>query len=131
VTADGDRPIPVRSVAPAARPEPSDIQNASPDSSSAPSGPVAPAAPSPPPRLLDAREGRWEVRPIGRTRTGHGRDAGALLLLVRFEPLEGGEGEAGTPRSRESREGLVVARSLDDLDDEALEALLERARPAP
>lgn len=125
MTADGDRPIPVRSVVPAAGPEPAAARDASsPD-------PAAPPAPSLPPRLLETPQGRWEVRPIGQRRTGHGRDAGALLLLVRFDPLAGGEGEAERPPGLEPREGLGVARSLDDLDDEALEQLLERARPVP
>jgi hypothetical protein len=127
MTADGDRPIPVRSVAPATATE----SVASRDASA--SDPAPPPPPSQPPRILETEQGRWEVRPIGRTRTGHGRDAGALLLLVRFDPVEagGGEGETERPRALQPREGLGVARSLEDLDDEALEELLERARPVP
>jgi hypothetical protein len=137
MTAGGDRPIPVRSVVP---PPASGA-----DSRETPA--PAPPPPGPPPRLLETGQGRWEVIPAGISRSGHIRDAGALLLLVRFNPVDGeaGEnredrenregrkdseaGETGTPGPRRPREGLAVARSLDDLSDDALEDLLGRARP--
>jgi len=130
VSEKGDRPIPVRSVAPPPASTPP----------AAESGPER-AAPHPPPlepsRPLEIDGRQWEVRAVGRTRTGHGRDAGALLLLLTFTPA--GDGEKGDEAGMEvgdatpaaSREALAVARSLDDLDDEVLAELLERSRPVP
>jgi len=74
--------------------------------------------PTPDPRLLEVEGRSWAVRVVGQTRTGFPPDAGAILLCLRFES----SGES-------PREGLAVARILDDLDDEALEACLTQARP--
>ena len=66
-------------------------------------------------------EGReWAARVIGSRKSGAPNDAGAPLLLLRFEPTEGGEGE--------TREGWVVAFDLDRLGDHALVEALSRAR---
>ncbi|CAN5736361.1 hypothetical protein BH23GEM11_BH23GEM11_15700 [soil metagenome] len=127
----GDRPIPVRSVAPPPAPIPA---------SSSPPGAGAAGAgaeraeidPSPlePPRFLELDGLRWEVQAVGQTRTGYGRDAGAILLLLKFVPVPPDApvvGKDATPV--DPREALAVARSLDDLDNEMLSELLERSRP--
>jgi hypothetical protein len=122
----GDRPIPVRSVAPP--PASTPVQ---------PPGEAASPDPTPPeparPLVIDGT--RWDVRAVGRTRSGHGRDAGALLLLLNFTPSEGKPDREGKDRGDAARpvvrEALAVGRSLDDLDDEVLGELLERSRPVP
>jgi len=121
VSEKGDRPIPVRSVAPPPAPVPAPPSE-TPAADQAGSDPPL----SQPPRLLEIDGRRWEVHAVGRTRTGHGRDAGALLLLLTFTPVEVGD---ATPAA--VREALAVARSLEDLDDEVLAELLERSRPVP
>jgi len=130
VSDERDRPIPVRSVAPppaAAAPTPVDTEAAGAESDPTPLESFRPVE-------IDGRG--WEVRAVGRTRTGHGRDTGALLLLLTFTPA-GAEGpgevgeEVGDAKRAAVREALAVARSLDDLDDEVLAELLERSRPVP
>jgi hypothetical protein len=128
VSEKGDRPIPVRSVAPPPAPAP--------PSGGPPAGRPGPdPTPLEPSRPVEIDGRRWDVRAVGRTRTGHGRDAGALLLLLTFTPAGEGPDEAGvgmgdaTPAAM--REALAVARSLEDLDDQVLAELLARSRPVP
>jgi hypothetical protein len=72
---------------------------------------------------VETREGRWEVRVAGATRSGTGPDAGASLLLLVFSS----EDEPELP----PREILTAGRSLEALTDEDLEELLARSRPRP
>lgn len=94
-------------------------------------------------RVIEGDGVRWRVRVAGRTRTGFGLDAGAVLLDLRFEPQasgeDGGEGATAAGTGGTTGEGrgadaggaglstrgvLVPARNLDELsDDDLLEAL--------
>ncbi|TVP50019.1 MAG: hypothetical protein EA350_01140 [Gemmatimonadales bacterium] len=145
----GERPIPVRSVAPpptaAPVPGPSGAERTGPRPGT-----------SEPARLLEIDGKRWEVRAAGSTRTGQAPDAGALLLMITFTAAGGEDAEAAGAGARATtgsdagadagsdggadvgdatpaatREALAVARSLDDLDDEVLAELLERSRLPP
>jgi hypothetical protein len=132
VSEKGDRPIPVRSVAPPPASTPA-VGDSEPERAGPHPAPLEPS------RSLEIAGRQWEVRAVGRTRTGHGRDAGALLLLLAFTPAGAGEGqgadeaevEVGDATPAGVREALAVARSLDDLDDDVLAELLERSRPVP
>ncbi len=102
-----DRPIPVRELVGSTDPPPA-------DSASAP-----PAVEPPPPeaRTFEGEGEVWEVEVVSRTRSGQSSDAGALLLELQFT-REGGH-----------RRAWAAGRTLEDLPDEALEAVLSRARP--
>jgi hypothetical protein len=63
----------------------------------------------------------WVAQVTGQTRSGTGSDAGAPLLYLAFALTR-------TPTAW-AREGIAVARSIDDLTDEDLESLFARARP--
>ncbi len=133
MTGRGERPIPVRELLAGARGPRHEEVEGSPDAS----GAEARAAP----RILVVEGVRWQVEAIGRGRSGHPPDSGATLLHLAFtqvsEPGPGGERGAahdaanGTSEGADAprREGIAVARELDDLSDEALEALLARSRP--
>lgn len=80
-------------------------------------------------RSLQVDGARWEVTCIGATRSGEPGDAGAPLLLLRFE---GVEGDADGPRGEDPapvREGWAVGRKLSDVPEFDLVELLGRARP--
>lgn len=78
-----------------------------------------------PSRTLLVDGARWEVTCIGATRSGEPGDAGAPLLLVRFERVGDEAGENPAP----VREGWAVGRELSEVPEFDLVQLLERARP--
>jgi hypothetical protein len=69
-------------------------------------------------RSLEIEGTIWRVSAVGQTRTGFPPDTGAILLLLRFES----EGE-------DPCEGWVVARTLDEVDEDSLIQCLESTRP--
>jgi hypothetical protein len=95
--------------------------------------PPTPERPPPTRTFDDAREQRWQVRLMGRARTGTGSDPGAPLLLLRFrrraDEAEEGVEDPGAPGAVEELEFLAVAGELDALTDVELRDLLERATP--
>lgn len=72
-------------------------------------------------RTLEEAGATWTAQAVGVARSG-AAGASALILLVRFEPPEGG--------SHPPREVWVVARSLSDLSDGQLEEAFGRSVPA-
>jgi len=72
-------------------------------------------------RTFLVRGEEWIAQVTGQTRSGSGSDSGAPLLYLGFASV-------GAPDLL-VREGIAVARVLDDLSDEDLESLFVRARP--
>lgn len=73
-------------------------------------------------RTIESEGNRWIVQEAGATRSGSGSDRGAPLLFLRFEMVD-----APSPTVRE---GLAVASSLEDLNDDDLLDLFLRSRLA-
>jgi hypothetical protein len=62
----------------------------------------------------------WTVSEEGGGRSGTGSDIGASLMLLRFSPGSG---------DRPPREVLVAAHSLEELGDDGLRDVFQRAKP--
>lgn len=76
-------------------------------------------------RAFTSRDGgRWEAEELGWTRSGRREDPGAMLLLLGFRAVTEEDEEASL-----TREALVVAESLEDLESTRLADLLESAGP--
>ena len=74
-----------------------------------------------PRRVFGAEEQEWVVTVVGTSVTGAPSDPGAPLLHLHFARAE----EPDTPL----RQLLTVGRDIEDLFDEELRQLLQRARP--
>ena len=74
-----------------------------------------------PSRVFQAGEEEWAVRESGSTASGRGTDPRVLLVLLFFA--------SGAEPDRPIREILIPERGLDELTDQELIVLLERARP--
>jgi hypothetical protein len=125
MSSEGRRPIPVRDLVGGKGIGKSEAAES--PARGAPEGPGGePTPPSAEPEIreFDVAGARWRARVVGRTRTGDERDAGAVLLALEFDRVNDPTGPSG-------REALAVARTLDELDDHALEELLARSRPRP
>jgi hypothetical protein len=125
MTEKGDRPIPVRELLAGGR-KPVREGTEGPDQGD--EDVVLTPDPGLEPRVVELGGVPWTVEALGRTRSGHVADTGALLLTVGFTPA-GDPGSAGSAeRAAGRREALAVARTLDDLSLADLEDLLQKSR---
>ena len=74
-----------------------------------------------PSRAFQAGEEEWAVRESGRTASGRGTDPRVPLVLLFFA--------SGDEPDRPIREILIPEQELEELTDQELIVLLERARP--
>ena len=74
-----------------------------------------------PSRAFQAGEEEWAVRESGRTAAGRGTDSRVPLVLLFFA--------SGDEPDRPIREILIPEQGLEELTNEELIVLLERARP--
>lgn len=108
--ADHHKPVPAREAAESARSKPTPVRELGVEPPSLPEADV-------PETSLDAEDGSWVVRVLGRS--GGTAGTAAPLLLLGFWP----EGEEG----RHTREALVVGASLASLSPASLRLALSRA----